>query len=213
MKKLVSVFIGLCLLLGVYTSCKSQTCVVTATATGIGLRASYDQKTQMPLGELGYIHSAVAIVPTDRQADGEAVKESATAANSTDVINEISFNNFFSFWNENGIYERIAVGKNAVSQPGAVALFAKNNSGNMDANSVKALEAIYQIKSQPVQKLDLKLKLAQLVGKDIAKQQIAVDTVSSLVPNKKIQTWVALMDNPDISDEVLTALISKLETK
>lgn len=213
MKKLVSVFVGLCLLFVVYTGCKSQTCVVTATATGIGLRASYDQKTQMPLGELGYIHTAVAIVPTDRQADGETIKESATAASSTDVINEISFNNFFSFWNENGIYERIAVGKNAVSQPGAVALFAKNNGGNMDANSVKALEAIYQIKPQPIPKLDLKLKLIQLVGKDVAKQQVAIDVANSLVPTKKLPTWISLLDSPDISDEVLTAIISKMETK
>jgi hypothetical protein len=188
-----------------FTSCKSQTCIVTATATGIGLRASYDPKTQMPLGELGYIHTAVAIVPTDRQADGEAVKESATSANSADVINEISFNNFFSFWNENGIYERIAVGKNAVNQPGAVALFAKNNSGNIDENTLKALNSIKAIPTVDGNKVDLKLKLLSAAPNEVAKSSV-VEAMNIIDPSKQ-WTWKSILDS-DLSVEVLQKLVN-----
>lgn len=173
-KKIVNIVLGLCALVLIEVGCKSQTCVVTATATGIGLRASYDEKTQMPLGELGYIHTAVAIVPTNRQADGEPINPNSAggAQDTADVINEISFNNFFSFWNENGIYERVAVGKNACSQPGAVALFAKDSSGKVDPRVIEALNAVKNVPGASQPELDIKTQIAKLTQDDAGKTKL-----------------------------------------
>jgi len=168
--------IGLMLILMVaLNGCKTQTCVVAHTGTIIGLEATYLQETQTPYGRLGYVRSELAVVPTNRVSDdnpgaivGDGAKDSAN------VLMELSFTNFFSFWNDNGIYQRLAVGDKAVTEPGAVAMFAKNKQGEIDPKAVEALAALKNVQSYSDDRslLDLKVKIADLYKIEANKKEI-----------------------------------------
>jgi hypothetical protein len=109
------------------------------------------------------------------------------AKDSSNVLFETSFSNFFSFWRDNLIYQRVAVGDSAVCQPGAVAMLAKDSTGKLP--DVDVMNALNGIKAPPREVTDLKLKLIEM-GKDELKKKFILDRLAPLgVPN-----WNAFID-------------------
>ena len=55
------------------------------------------------------------------------------------VLMELRYSGIFS--RSGGIYQRLAVGAEAVKQPGAAFMFAKDADGNISSNAVQAITA------------------------------------------------------------------------
>jgi hypothetical protein len=167
--------------------CGTTTAVVISNQTGVGLDIEYNQQLQSPFGRMGYINSVFGIIPTNRVADNQPGSGiGGGAKDSPNVLFETNFSNFFSFWNDNGIYQRVAVGDIAVTQPGAVAMFAKNITGTIDAEAVNALNGI---KAPPSSSITLKARLVEL-AKDETKKKTILERAAAL----GIPTWNAFLD-------------------
>lgn len=119
--------------------------VIAATGTSIGVEVSQNPATQVPQAKLGYQRAELAIVPTNRSA--EKTTTTGAAGNSMgggatdhgEVIMELRYGGIFDTGKSSGIYQRLAVGKVAVSQPGAAFMFAKDNEGALSPHAADAL--------------------------------------------------------------------------
>lgn len=95
--------------------------VVSGTGTILGVQIAENPATQLYEAKFGYARAEVALVPTNGPA----------------VIMELRYSGIFS--RSGGIYQRLAVGNAAVSQPGAALMFAKDAEGNISSNAVQAI--------------------------------------------------------------------------
>lgn len=127
-------------------ACTNQNHYVVATsATVIGVELSQNPATQTPQAKLGYNRAELAIVPTNRStADSSSVAPTG-AEESPDVLMELRYDGIFAFNEKSGIYQRLAVGTEAVSQPGAAAMFLRDAEGKVDPAAVEAIKEIPQI--------------------------------------------------------------------
>ena len=120
--------------------------VLAATGTVIGIDISQDPATGAPHAKIGYDRAELAVVPTNRSLCAKK-KDSAEpictqlqregAKDTTDVLMELRFKSNLTFQGDAGIYQRLAVGSNAVRQPGAAFMFSKNDNGDIDKNVAK----------------------------------------------------------------------------
>jgi len=117
--------------------------VIAVTGTNIGLELSANPASQMPQGKLGYNRAELAIVPTNRSSEKAAGGQGNGAADIADVLMELRFSEFFSA--NAGIYQRLAVGPNAVSQAGAALMFARDNDGNLPNGAAREIAALYSV--------------------------------------------------------------------
>jgi hypothetical protein len=99
--------------------------VMTATATCVGMQVAENPATDLYEVKFGYGRAEVALVP------GNTNDPSSVA----DVVLEYRMNNNF-FQGNSYVYQRLAVGKTAVSQAGAAILFAKDANGSLGTNFV-----------------------------------------------------------------------------
>lgn len=115
--------------------CANRHAVVASTGTSIGVEVAQNPANQTPHAKLGYQRLEVAIVPTNRSGDidpgGANGPLDHGAADSTDVLMELRYSGIFSMGDGSGIYQRLAVGKNAVTESGAAVLFGRDNSGRL----------------------------------------------------------------------------------
>ena len=119
-------FLSLTVLLAALCGCTSLHSVITSTQTGLGISVSENPSTQLYELRLGYFRNEVAIVPGSTNCP----------ASVPDVLMEIRMENII----KGGlVYQRLAVGPNAVSQPGAAYLFAKDANGAVSTNVAAAL--------------------------------------------------------------------------
>jgi len=115
-------FIVVAVLALVAAGCKTNS-VITTTQTGLGVSISENPSTQLYEARLGYFRNEFAYVP-------------GNTTSVPDVMLEIRMENLF----RGGlVYQRLAVGKNAVSQPGASLMFARDADGNLNSNVVDAV--------------------------------------------------------------------------
>jgi hypothetical protein len=129
--------VGVALLVVLMTSCSTAHSVIVNTGTVLGLAVAENPSSGLYEARLGYARTEFAYVPSNRsvQTNG-AVTGAPEVAN---VLMEIRMENLF----KGGlVYQRLAVGDEAVRQPGAVLLFAKNVSGNLDAQVLAALQGV-----------------------------------------------------------------------
>ncbi|HPM74232.1 MAG TPA: hypothetical protein PLA71_00755 [Saccharofermentans sp.] len=158
--------IGLAMLLVVvFGGCRSQTCIVTSTISGLGIDASFDPHTQVPHGRIGYIRSEAAIVPTNRKADGDTGGSvGGGAKDAPNVLLEMNTGGIFNLFTDSLIYQRLAIGETAVSQPGAVAMFLKNKDGAVDEKAVEAAKALSGLVESNSDKLKVKRDILNLTA-------------------------------------------------
>ena len=111
----------------VLCGCKSlQHNVLVTTATVFGVSLAENPSTQLYEAKFGYARTEFAFVPGDTNCPGVV----------PDVIMELRLDSVF----KGGlVYQRLAVGKNAVMQPGASLMFAKDSSGTLNSNAVTAI--------------------------------------------------------------------------
>lgn len=129
------------------TACAKDHYIVASTATVIGLELSQNQATQSPQAKLGYNRAELAVVPTNRK-NCKADDTNCTpvpsgtngAADSADVLMELRYGGF-SFSGSGGVYQRLAIGKDAVVQPGASLMFAKDSKGNITKDAADAVDS------------------------------------------------------------------------
>lgn len=131
MKKLISLaIIGAASF--VLIGCENLHSVVTTTQTGLGVSVSENPSTQLYEARLGYFRNEFAFVPGDTNHPGTV----------PDVLLEIRLENIF----KGGlVYQRLAVGKNAVTQPGASLMFAKDPKGQISTNVLGVINRVKQI--------------------------------------------------------------------
>ncbi len=106
--------------------------VVAATGTSIGLELSQNAATQTPQMKLGYNRAEVAFVSDEKLKDGAGGEDVAN------VLMELRYGG--SSDTHPGIYQRLAIGKKAVTQLGAAAMFSKDANGNISETSLENLE-------------------------------------------------------------------------
>jgi hypothetical protein len=86
--------------------CKNLNSVITCTQTGLGVSVSENPSTQLYEARFGYFRNEFAFVPGNTNYPGTV----------PDVLMEIRMENIL----KGGlVYQRLAVGANAVTQPGA----------------------------------------------------------------------------------------------
>ncbi len=201
-------FFILCIILsalvGYLSGCRNpQSCVLITNQTGAGIIAAYNPQSQLPEFKLGYINSIFGLVPTNRAwNDPEIEKVGEGAKDCANVIFETNFTNWFCFWSDQGIYQRVAVGDKAVSQPGAVAMFSKDSLGKIDPALIEALNA-NKVASQDVN--ILKKKLITLVkNPNTEKKAIEVLLKRNLTIDK-------IIDDQTILSTELISIIEEIE--
>lgn len=106
--------------------------VVSGTGTVLGVQIAENPATQLYEAKFGYARAETALVPTNGPA----------------VLMELRYGGIFS--RSGGIYQRLAVGTDAVQQPGAAFMFAKDAAGNLSTNVIEAISLkIKQIPELP----------------------------------------------------------------
>ena len=151
-------FIAVCLAVNLTACSNAQHQVIAATGTVIGLEISENMATQTANAKLGYNRSELAIVPTNRSTCAKAKKTGEPvcspeygggAKDTTDVLMELRYKSNLTLKGDAGIYQRLAVGSNAVKQPGATLMFSKDEAGNIDKNTSKYIvQAENEIKKE-----------------------------------------------------------------
>ncbi|MDX2144417.1 MAG: hypothetical protein SFV19_13760 [Rhodospirillaceae bacterium] len=138
--------------------------VVAATSTVIGVSVGQTPSSTAPEAKLGYNRAELAVVPTNRgtcvkQANGTYTCTSPFgngAKDTTDVLMELNYGGGLLAGSKQGIYQRLAVGNDAVKQAGASVMFAKDTDGKVDSGAARAL-----------QDAQFSQELAKVYGEDI----------------------------------------------
>jgi len=167
-------------LLTLLCGCKSLNSVVTTTQTGLGISVSENPSTQLYELRFGYFRNEFAYVPGNTNCP----------ASIPDVLMEIRMENII----KGGlVYQRLAVGRNAVAQPGATALFAKGPDGSLDAATAAAL--IRQTPTANAEATAEKLPLAQAYQKatdktlfDAVAKSFGYDSFAAFLTNSTLST-------------------------
>ncbi len=180
---------------------KQRHMVVAATGTNIGVEVSENPATQAPQAKLGYQRTELALVPTNRSTEDKASDGSSGkgAKDTTDVLMELRYGGIFDTGASSGIYQRLAVGKTAVMQPGASLMFAKDASGIVTDDAQKALKAVRAI---PATNLDTRSVLACLTNhrSDDAKSRSIDAALKEITKSNERPdglTWDDFVDEPD----------------
>jgi len=169
-----------CLLAFFLVGCSAlQNKVVVSTGTSIGIDISENPATGLYQAKLGYNRGELALIPT-------------TNNYVPDVITEINFKGMFS--KDGGIYQRLAVGPNAVKQPGAMGMFLKDVHGNVDTNALILLErALTTVEETPSAVQDRKLKLS--LSYDAEPNQSNWDTVAKQLGYESFGAFLIAADS------------------
>lgn len=149
--------------------CGTRHLIIAGTGTNIGVEIAQDPVSQFPTAKLGYQRGEVAMVPTNRSAEKEPGSTGAGAAQHGDVIMELRYGGIFDTGPSSGIYQRLAVGKGAVSQPGAAFMFARDANGNLDGAAAQALQSALTVPATPPEVTDLKAQIAAKSRCDLAR--------------------------------------------
>jgi len=132
--------------------------VLATTVTVIGVQIHQKDQDKTPEVKIGYARSEFAFVPTDHETarnstdQGTKGPASGSARNSAEVLMEINAQGSIGLGTayQGGVYQRLAVGQTAVTQPGAAFMMAKNADGKLDKDSADAVsKALQKIPQTP----------------------------------------------------------------
>lgn len=157
--------------------------VIASTATVIGVNLSQQPTNGVLDATLGYKRAELAFVPTNRSG-GESAQESTGggAGDATDVIMELRYDGIFATSDKGGIYQRLAVGKNAVSQKGAAIMFAKNQDGTTNAEALRIIQGM-PVTNPTVEQEKAGISRAyEALKGDQAKEKLFLDAVREVNP-------------------------------
>ncbi|RVU35379.1 hypothetical protein EOE67_14480 [Rheinheimera riviphila] len=145
------------------TGCSTQGySVIATTATTIGVGLAQQPANGTLDATLGYKRAEFALVPTNRNAGDDAGTNNQGAADSAEVIMELRYSGIFATSDNSGIYQRLAIGKEAVKSQGAAIMFAKAPDGTLSTEATKALKAVNTVHVVPSAENLTKGKLSQI---------------------------------------------------
>lgn len=143
--------------------------VTAATATTIGVEIAQNPSTQMYQAKLGYNRAELAMVPSNRGTGKDDKTTGGGASDTTDVVMELHYGSIFSLTGSS-IYQRLAVGRNGVSQPGAAFMFAKGKDGTLDPSVAESVsKALGTIPLANPDMTALKLPIANAYAQSVDK--------------------------------------------
>jgi hypothetical protein len=172
-------------------SCASQTRVIAVTGTNIGVEISQNPANQTPQAKLGYQRSEIALVPTNRPIEDPSDKKTKGAEDTAEVLMELKYAGIFSWGASGGIYQRLAVGKIAVTQPGAALMFSRNVTGDVGDDTAKAAtDAAVRSSSN--------IAFERSSGDLDAQRQVQVDNVLGLIDSLEPAKAQLLADTPPV---------------
>ena len=161
--------------------------VMVGTATVLGFRVAQNPATQLYQAELGYARSEFALVPT----------------NGPDVLTELEFHSILS---TGGLYQRMAVGKDAVKS--SMFMFAKDSNGTLNPQNATAVsQAIIGIPLVNTGGTAAKAPLATLYSNAVDKTKF--DTVAQSLGYK---SYVDFLLNPSLTADQVNAMKAALAT-
>jgi len=132
--------------------------VLAITATVIGVQIHQKDQDKTPEVKIGYARTEFAFVPTDHETAPNSKDQekkgsaSGSARNSAEVLMEINAQGSIGLGTayQGGVYQRLAVGQTAVTQPGAAFMMAKNADGKLEKDSADAVsKALQKIPETP----------------------------------------------------------------
>jgi hypothetical protein len=165
----------LAILLLVLTGCATRHAVITSTGTTLGLELAENPATGLYQVKFGYARAEYAYVPSNRSSGTNEASFAGGASDVPDVLMELRFQNIFK---GGDLYQRLAVGANAVSQPGAAFMFAKGPDGKIDVQAVdavsKAIRAVPETKPDQAAAM-ADMARAYIVSTDKPKWDVVAD--------------------------------------
>jgi len=170
--------------------------VISATGTVIGVEIAQNPANQMPQAKLGYNRGEFAWVPLSPQWV------------TPNVLHELRYSGIFDMKTAS-IYQRMAVGDIAVSQPGSLMLFAKNSDGSVDPDIAEAISrAVAEVPAPDPAATASKLSLGKQYSVSTRKE--AFDAVASSFGYKDFSAYLTEPDTPlPRQVEVKTKLIEE----
>lgn len=190
------------ILISLLCGCALRNNVVSSTSTIIGVEIAQNPQTQMYQAKLGYNRQESAIVPTDKSdTNGGADK----VAN---VLMEVRYSSIFSL-SDAGIYQRLAVGAEAVRQPGAALMFAKDKSGSLSPGTAEAITRSVAAIPAPDNKVtSQKLPMAKAYGESSRKAEF--DTIAAELG---FPTFGDFLASPNVPAETVAQILVRLKVK
>lgn len=191
-----------CLLL-LFLGCgNNRHAVIAVTGTNIGVEIAQSPENQTPHAKLGYQRTEIAIVPTNRSGAVNPDGKGNGAADVADVLMELKFNNIFSLGRA-GVYQRLAVGKEAVKQ--SVLMFAKDEKGVISQQAADAIQSVHRI--DIISSIDLQARIARLYGESEKKT-----VIEDVIKDAGFPDWNTFRDSTP-STTILKEIIKKLKEK
>jgi hypothetical protein len=185
-------FIALALTGLLLNGCTNLHSVITTTQTGVGVSVSENPSTGLYEARLGYFRNEFAFVPGNTNHPGTV----------PDVLLEIRMENML----KGGlVYQRLAVGKNAVMQPGAALLFSKNADGSIDPKTAASI--LQQTPVPDAQVTSEKLPLAQAYQK--SSNKASWDAVAKTLG---YSSFVAFLADSTLTSADITKMNTALKT-
>lgn len=197
-----------------YGCANNRHAVIAVTGTNIGLEISQNPTNQTPQAKLGYQRAEIAIVPSNRSGGVEPMGPSPAGKGATDVADvlmELRFSNIFSL-NTSGIYQRLAVGRTAVIQPGAAYMFARDQKGDIDPETAAAIASIESIKYTLPEARKLKVEIVNL-NKKYSSTPDKQAMIKEVVKEITSKDWDSFCDAKDIPLANLEEILDKLKGK
>lgn len=191
---LVSALIALLL-----TGCTHRSTLVAGTGTVIGVEIAQNPSTQLYSAKLGYNRAEIAVIPTGKD---DASKDASVTA---DLIMELRYGSIFSL-SDATIYQRLAVGKVAVTQPGAALMFAKGPDGKYDNNAASALRNVQAVPAPADEVTSALLPLSADWAKSARKTDY--DTIAKVYGYTKFDDFLA---DPKVTLETVNAVAAEIK--
>lgn len=163
----------------VLPACSSPpTRVIASTGTSIGLEIAQNPATQVPHAKLGYQRAEVALVPTNRPTEDPSDKKPVGADVTAQVLMELKYSGIFSWGDGSGIYQRLAVGTDAVMQPGATMMFARAPDGSITSEGIQAIQSLHTVPARTPASRQFIACLGDIRKKDPVKGKAIDDAVT-----------------------------------
>lgn len=186
--------------------CSTKHAVIAHTGTVLGVDVSQDPASGLYHAKLGFARSETAYVPSNRTTG--STNDPTTGQGAKDVapvIMEIRLQNIFA---GGGLYQRLAVGAEAVEQPGATLMFAKDASGAISSNVAAVVASLQSVPTADASGIAAKVPLAKAY-------QMATDRANydAVAKSFGYSSFDAFLADPSVAAAKVKAIYAELKAK
>lgn len=186
--------------------CSTKHAVIAHTGTVLGVDVSQDPASGLYHAKLGFARSETAYVPSNRTTG--STNDPTTGQGAKDVapvLMEIRLQNMFS---GGGLYQRLAVGAEAVAQPGATLMLAKDANGMISSNAAAVVAALQTVPAVDANATAAKVPLAKAY--QIATDRSNYDAVAKQLGYTSFEAFLA---DPSVGIAKVKDMYNQLKAK